>query len=232
MSEYRLVWSGFFVIRNACTLDCISVTRFGKIPSLWQIFKKKLAIYLRFIWFWAQFSTHFGAICMLLGKSHCWKWPNIENTIWSPGHTGLHSNLSSCSVWVLYSAICNNDNKPKSIKIAKVGSTIGQMPNLLSKLWKTLLTLCKSGEFFPNRFRLVIFPIWYSYFHDPGPTYLPTTVCVQSLKQIIENLYYYCFQFSNFDFSSNCYYDYFSLLERNHFRNVIFVLIQWDQMLE
>ena len=28
---------------------------------------KSLAIYLRFIWFWAKFSTHFGTICMLSG---------------------------------------------------------------------------------------------------------------------------------------------------------------------
>ena len=67
-----------------------SVTRFGEIPPLWQMFKKSLAIYLRFIWFWAKFSTHFGTICMLLGKFHCWKRPNIENTIWSSGHTAPH----------------------------------------------------------------------------------------------------------------------------------------------
>ena len=27
----------------------------------------KMAIYLRLIWFWAKFSTHFGTICMKLG---------------------------------------------------------------------------------------------------------------------------------------------------------------------
>ena len=37
-------------------------------------------IYLRFIWFWAKFSTHFGIIRT---NFHCSKWPNIENTIWS-----------------------------------------------------------------------------------------------------------------------------------------------------
>ena len=205
--------------------DLAKFHRFGKYL---KIFGNLLKVYLVlgkvFNSLWCNLYA-FGQIS-LLKMAKYWK----HNC--SPGHTGLHSNLSSCSVWVLYSAICNNDNKPKSIKIAKVGSTIGQMPNLLSKLSKTLLTLCKSGEFFPNLFTLVTLPIWYGYFHDPGPTYVPTTVCAQSLKQIIENLYYYCFQFSNFDFSSNCYYDYFSLLERNHFRNVIFVLIQWDQMLE
>ena len=33
----------------------ISVTRFGEITLLWQIFKNLLALYLRLIWFWAKF---------------------------------------------------------------------------------------------------------------------------------------------------------------------------------
>ena len=46
-----------------------------------------MAIYLRFIWVWAKFLTLVVTICMLSGKFHCCKWPNIENTIWSSGHT-------------------------------------------------------------------------------------------------------------------------------------------------
>ena len=52
----------------AATPVAASVTRFGEIPPLWQIFKKFLAIYLKGIWFWTKFSTHFATICILLGQ--------------------------------------------------------------------------------------------------------------------------------------------------------------------
>ena len=40
-------------------------------------------IFLRFIWFWGKFST---LVCYW-ANFNCWKWRNIENTIWSSGHT-------------------------------------------------------------------------------------------------------------------------------------------------
>ena len=49
-------------------------------PNFWQCV-------LRPFGFGAKFLTLFGTICILLGKIHYCKWPNIENTICSSGHT-------------------------------------------------------------------------------------------------------------------------------------------------
>ena len=68
-------------------IEVSSVTRFGKIPPLWPIFKNLwqyieslfgfgqsfLLSLVQFVCFWAHF--------------HWRKWPNIEDTIWSSGHT-------------------------------------------------------------------------------------------------------------------------------------------------
>ena len=59
--------------RQQCDQICQNSTTLANIL-------KYVAIYLRFIWFWAKFSTHFGTIRT---NFHCSKWPNIENTIWS-----------------------------------------------------------------------------------------------------------------------------------------------------
>ena len=84
---------------RARVILCVYVSE-GQCDQIWRNsttlanISKYLAIYLRFIWFWAKFSTHIGIICMLLSKFHCWKWPNIENTIWSSGHTEVDSKKS------------------------------------------------------------------------------------------------------------------------------------------
>ena len=41
---------------------------FAKFHHFGKYLKKSLGTYLRLIWFWAKFSTHFGPICMLWGK--------------------------------------------------------------------------------------------------------------------------------------------------------------------
>ena len=49
----------------------------------------------QFVWFWANF--------------YCWKWPNIENTIWSSGHTG-HSLSQTFACAAAASAVANVKN--------------------------------------------------------------------------------------------------------------------------
>ena len=58
---------GRLLLRYSMICVVISVTKFGENSPLWQIIKNLLAIYFRFIRFWAKFSTHFGTICKLLG---------------------------------------------------------------------------------------------------------------------------------------------------------------------
>ena len=59
------------------------LAKFHHFSKYWKIFGNIFKVF----WFWPKFSTHFGTICMFLGKFHRCKWPNIENTIWSSGHT-------------------------------------------------------------------------------------------------------------------------------------------------
>ena len=72
-----------------------------------------LAMYLRFIWFWANYSIHFGTICMLLGTFSLLKRPIIENT---SGHTACGENkdlrnplqVLPVRIWV-YLKVCLQD---------------------------------------------------------------------------------------------------------------------------
>ena len=56
--------------------DLANIHHFGQYL---QIFGNIFKVYL----FLAKFPTHIGTIYMLLANFHCWKWPNIETTIWS-----------------------------------------------------------------------------------------------------------------------------------------------------
>ena len=70
-----------------------------------------MAIYLRFLWFGAKFSTHFCTICMLLGEFSMLKiWPNIENTIWSSGHADWNKVLGKLSliIWFIEGSVSNS----------------------------------------------------------------------------------------------------------------------------
>ena len=67
--------------------DLVKFHHFGKYLKIFgNIFKfylvlGKVSNLAQFVCYWANF--------------HNWKWPNIENTIWSSGHTGsyLHNSL-------------------------------------------------------------------------------------------------------------------------------------------
>ena len=65
------------------------MTRFGKIPPLLPIFKN----IWQYIWglfgFGQSFQLTLVQFVCFWANFHCWKWPNIENTIWSSGHTGM-----------------------------------------------------------------------------------------------------------------------------------------------
>ena len=70
-----------------------------------------MAIYLRFLWFGAKFSTHFCTIYMLLGEFSMLKiWPNIENTIWSSGHADWNKVLGKLSliIWFIEGSVSNS----------------------------------------------------------------------------------------------------------------------------
>ena len=72
-------WNTFFI-----SFDHInSVTRFGEIPPLWPIFKN----------LWYNLYA-FGA------NFHWWKWPNIENTIWSSDHTVCKLTSEKLFIWL------------------------------------------------------------------------------------------------------------------------------------
>ena len=70
-----------------------SVTRFGEIPPLWQIFKNLWQYILGLFGFGQCFQLTLAQFECFWANFHLCKWPNIENTIWSSGHTGGRPHL-------------------------------------------------------------------------------------------------------------------------------------------
>ena len=64
-----------------------SVTRFGKIPPLWQIFKI-IWQYIYLFGFGQSLELTLAQFVCYGANFHCCKWPKIKNTIWSFGYTG------------------------------------------------------------------------------------------------------------------------------------------------
>ena len=64
-----------------------SVTRYDEIPPLWQIFKNIWQYIYGLFLFGQSFEFTFSQFKCFWANFHCWKWSNIENTIWSSGHT-------------------------------------------------------------------------------------------------------------------------------------------------
>ena len=64
-----------------------SVTRFGEISPLWQIIKHLWQYISGLFGFGQSFQLTLAQFVCHWAHFQCWKWPNIENTIWSSGHT-------------------------------------------------------------------------------------------------------------------------------------------------
>ena len=57
------------------------MTRFGEIPPLWQIFKNIWQNIEGLIGFGQSFQLTLAQFGCFIAIFHCYKWPNIENTI-------------------------------------------------------------------------------------------------------------------------------------------------------
>ena len=69
------------------------LVKFHHFDQYLKIFGNIFKVYLVL----GKISAHFGTICMLLANLYCWKWPNIENTIWSHWWASKHFFNFSCS---------------------------------------------------------------------------------------------------------------------------------------
>ena len=73
----------------------VSVTRFGEIPPLWKIFKNLWKYIYGLFGFGPSFHDTLAQFVCFWANFHYCKWPNIENTTWSSGHTDLRLLKSS-----------------------------------------------------------------------------------------------------------------------------------------
>ena len=97
----RLLCSIPFVIPSKAIRNVFSflnlafgVTRFGKIPPLWHIWPTISGLF----GFGQSFQLTLTQFECYRAHFHCWKWPNIENTIWTSGHTAFLTYLRLCVI--------------------------------------------------------------------------------------------------------------------------------------
>ena len=88
-----------------------SVTRFGEIPPLWQLFKSLWQYISGLFGFGQSFQIPLAQFVCLWTNFNCFKWPNIENTIWSSGHTG-HTGSKNVTLFYFKCEMCTKGRKP------------------------------------------------------------------------------------------------------------------------
>ena len=88
----NISWCETSKLPSIPTYASVSVTKIGKIPPLWKIFKN---LWQGLFGFGQTFQLTLAQFVCGWAHFHCWKWPSIESTIWSSGHTGfcLHCHM-------------------------------------------------------------------------------------------------------------------------------------------
>ena len=87
---FQFVCSSVFIPLLCALLSPLfvrSVTRFGKNPPLWQIFKNIWHYISGLFGFGQSFELTLAQFVCFWANFHCCKWTNIENIILSSGHT-------------------------------------------------------------------------------------------------------------------------------------------------
>ena len=107
---------GRLLLRYSMICVVISVTKFGENSPLWQIIKNLWQYISGLLDFGQSFQLTLAQFVSYWVYFHCWKWPNIENALWSSGNTGsdeLNFKLEQNS-WKSRTEKWRRNDKPKT----------------------------------------------------------------------------------------------------------------------